>query len=1051
MLVWDAALDLVGAFARTHGDAPFRAHALRFVGLLEAEPPGDYLEATLVHLVTVACCRAGDQATALAILRRMDGRSPAPAAAAHLDLARADALRHQGEMARALDLYEEVLSALDDLEGKPSTTPGSAADRATHDPASSHPSPEATLAWTPALVAGPTLVRAAALSGLAICLRDSETATRDLTRARECLIAASGLLADYDATGDAIKAADLTGLPADFWCAVAQAHLAGVQMNLGSVCDPIGWLRAAGIGGCTECLADYHPTGPGDLPGWCKRRSCGKHPCFCRVIDAGALACLASLESAYHSAGRALAAHEPAGLPPGLHHLAPLVLGEYPDRAAIAINAGGVCLLRNVAATSPGWDLFRDDISQGHDALDRATEWYGRAPATRQGHDRRYQAIRHFNLAHLHGAQGRIAEALDECRRSMVTFSGIVQEVVAGLPEESSLALLRYFEADVDLMLTLAFSEQGDPRIAEDRVATVAGALMARKGLVLNGPGGRLAALARSGDEEVRRLYRELVEARLKLSAYAMRLAADPTNSRRDRKLHDLRAECNRREHRVRGLLGDRPVPREDVGVRNIAAALPPGGVLVDYTLYHRLPLGDTEGVLSDPQPRYMATVVSGAGGYPIRMVDLGPAGPIDQAVKVMAHRLASRARQWEKKDARGSSLRNLVWDPIARTGLLADATRVVICPGGSLHQVPFELPAGGEEGASPAFSYVVSPQDLVRIRHRPGVASGTSRKAVIFAGLDYDRADGLEHHVDHAAPTVASGQSRRQADQLPWTRFEGDSVSRVLGECGAEVEWVADGAGTESRIQQVERPWVLHLATHGMYTPKSGPPPTADPYARRAWEQINHLAELDDPLLRTGVALSGANIPSEVWAAVSDTYDGTMTGLDVTTLDLRDTELVTLSACQTGLGEAHRDEGVFGLRRAIDQAGAHSLVISLWSVNDLATTLLMGRFYERLVGSGDSPPMPRDQALAEARGYVRDLTNADLRCMGIDRQQPEGVPTDIPARAGATRGADGNRSIGKADTDRPFSHPYYWAGFILQGETGPLTLPGDNPGGDGG
>ncbi len=152
-----------------------------------------------------------------------------------------------------------------------------------------------------------------------------------------------------------------------------------------------------------------------------------------------------------------------------------------------------------------------------------------------------------------------------------------------------------------------------------------------------------------------------------------------------------------------------------------------------------------------------------------------------------------------------------------------------------------------------------------------------------------------------------------------------------------------------------VSRPRVFHLATHGFFRPYAdGAPP--------------------DPMLRSGLALAGAG------AVHGDDRDGILTALEASTLDLSGTELVVLSACETGLGSLDVHEGVFGLQRAFYQAGASALLMSLWNVPDQETQQLMVAFYHAWLGGAD-----KHSALVTAQMQLRDATR---RRWGFDRPQ---------------------------------------------------------------
>jgi CHAT domain-containing protein len=137
------------------------------------------------------------------------------------------------------------------------------------------------------------------------------------------------------------------------------------------------------------------------------------------------------------------------------------------------------------------------------------------------------------------------------------------------------------------------------------------------------------------------------------------------------------------------------------------------------------------------------------------------------------------------------------------------------------------------------------------------------------------------------------------------------------------------------------------------------------------------------------------------------------------------DADLVTLSACQTGLGQPAGGEGYLGFSQALFIAGARSLVLSLWQVDDTATALLMVRFYENLLGgrTGLKAPMPKAEALAEAKRWLRGLTakEAERLAKNLPTLERIGTASGQPQPAASSR--------------HPYEHPYYWAAFILMGD----------------
>ncbi len=141
--------------------------------------------------------------------------------------------------------------------------------------------------------------------------------------------------------------------------------------------------------------------------------------------------------------------------------------------------------------------------------------------------------------------------------------------------------------------------------------------------------------------------------------------------------------------------------------------------------------------------------------------------------------------------------------------------------------------------------------------------------------------------------------------------------------------------------------------------------------------------------------------------------------------------DLVTLSACQTALGKYERGEGFVGFAQSLILCGTRSVCLSLWKVDDVATALLMERFYQNLLGKREGPrtPMAKAEALAEAKTWLRSLSREEAvksavkLSEGVFRSKGAGKlpPLEVPPGA-------------KAD-DHPFAHPCYWAAFILTGD----------------
>lgn len=203
----------------------------------------------------------------------------------------------------------------------------------------------------------------------------------------------------------------------------------------------------------------------------------------------------------------------------------------------------------------------------------------------------------------------------------------------------------------------------------------------------------------------------------------------------------------------------------------------------------------------------------------------------------------------------------------------------------------------------------------------------------------------------------------------LPWAEREGRLIYEEAEKAELDNAMFVREAAQERVLWEIAQPpWVLHLATHGYFLEPRDE-------LRRRLLKLQRGAEVgepppgDNPLLRSGLAFAGVNSNAPYLGDLDTSNDGVLTALEVLGLNLGGTQLVVLSACETGLGEIHEGEGVYGLRRAFKEAGVQEIVMSLWAVSDAGTQALMSAMYERLL-AGNSP---RDSLRGAQRHLMED------------------------------------------------------------------------------
>ena len=181
---------------------------------------------------------------------------------------------------------------------------------------------------------------------------------------------------------------------------------------------------------------------------------------------------------------------------------------------------------------------------------------------------------------------------------------------------------------------------------------------------------------------------------------------------------------------------------------------------------------------------------------------------------------------------------------------------------------------------------------------------------------------------------------------QLPGTKVEVEGINKVLKLSGYQVSELLQANATETNLKLAKEVSILHIATHGYFLKDvektSWPIGVQADYAK------------DNVLLRSGLMLTGASESEKLKTGLDSSNNGIITSYEAMNLDLKGTNLVVLSACETGLGEIKAGEGVYGLQRAFLVAGAEAIVMSLWKVDDAATQLLMNNFYANMIKMGD-------------------------------------------------------------------------------------------------
>jgi tetratricopeptide (TPR) repeat protein len=342
--------------------------------------------------------------------------------------------------------------------------------------------------------------------------------------------------------------------------------------------------------------------------------------------------------------------------------------------------------------------------------------------------------------------------------------------------------------------------------------------------------------------------------------------------------------------------------------------------------------------------------------------------------------------------------LTKLIWEPLM--GELKNVNRIYFSPAGVLHKIGIEYALGME---SYDLIRLSSTREIIGMKSDNKNNSIKDLSATLYGGVDYKTASSNEtvlpkEQTENDISTRISVQQHRafvdslslrgvRIDYLPGTLKEVKDIEVSLKGNHIDVKTFTGANATETSVKSLsgKAPKVLHVSTHGFYFTEE----------RAKKEEMLNFLQGDDnsyedkALTRSGLFLAGADATLKGKEIPMEEDDGILTAKEISLLDLRDVDLVVLSACETGTGDIMQGEGVFGLQRGFKKAGAKTILMSLWKVNDLATQLLMTEFYKNYCQGKD-----KRESLRQAQKAVREYKDQDGTLL--------------------------------------FQDPYYWAGFVM-------------------
>lgn len=297
----------------------------------------------------------------------------------------------------------------------------------------------------------------------------------------------------------------------------------------------------------------------------------------------------------------------------------------------------------------------------------------------------------------------------------------------------------------------------------------------------------------------------------------------------------------------------------------------------------------------------------------------------------------------------------SIIWKPIM--SIVSDIETIYYSPAGYLNRLAIEHLYNGKKRFNELFRVyrVTSTRQICSINPQVKFSS-----AVLYGGLDYDeddmtmvaeskniRGEKSVHNLTFRGWN--STMTRKGWEYLPGTLEEVNRISAIITDERIRCDVYTSGKGNEESFKALSGGnfTILHLATHGFYMTESQAEKNRF-YTSNPWTNTYFSNEVS-PLKRSGLLLAGGNKAWKGEPVPDGVEDGVLTAEEISSLDLRSCDVVVLSACETGLGEI-TDEGVYGLQRAFKNAGVKSIIMSLWEVDDDATSFMMQSFYQNLL-----------------------------------------------------------------------------------------------------
>jgi len=579
-----------------------------------------------------------------------------------------------------------------------------------------------------------------------------------------------------------------------------------------------------------------------------------------------------------------------------------------------------------------------------------------------------------YHLSKLNTTLGRYEKAYDCINRALAIDNKLIDQVMSFTSEDQKLKFLNANNSNIHHFLNLINNHYSQDPI---KIRNALDAWLKFKGVILEVQRRYQDALLSTKDLEAKKLFQELIEVRERLSKLTFAALEENDKKRNIQEKEYLNDEKEKLESKLSRLSQPFALKQKIYAANSgkVSELLSPETALLEFARIETLNLRPDEKENYGEHKRYIVFVLHSGNDDSIAMIDLGDADVIDKTITQYKRDISkSNNAKSDVVTATAQKLYDMVFRPLLND--LGKVKEIFISPDGNLNLIPFEVmqgPDGRYLIEDYTFNYLGAGRDIIGFESKPD----DSLKFLFMGDPDFDLAlddkhavlSGIESkshdeiHLSHRSVNL----NRVTFEPLHYAREELDAICEIMGRDRSEI--FTGKQATEEVLMNKHTPEILHLATHGFFltdqdvsgSGRGWQPADLPGQSENPSKGIEREINIENPLLRSGIFLAGAS--RSLLTGGTEKSDGIVTAEKILGLNLHGTKMVVLSACDTGLGDVKSGEGVYGLRRAFTQAGAKSLVMSLWKVPDRETKELMVQFY-RNIKSGE---MNRCQALRQA------------------------------------------------------------------------------------